>query len=142
MLSLQEILEQARQQAAAKAAVKKRKERPYILEAAERHQYDWDNIYQRETYVARFVHTCCTNCGSSQQSLMGIYEQRKHPRLSDRQTKRLSPDAIAMMDSSLPRSIHLDVEQVQACLYCTHRLGFATHTLPELIHAKTEVTSS
>ena len=141
-MSLQQLLASAQQQAAAKAAAKKRKERPYVLEAAERHQYDWDNIYQREAYVARFVHTCCTSCGSTQQSLMGIYEQRKHPRVSDRQTKRLSPDALAMLDPSVPREIHLDVEQVQACIYCAQSLGFETHNLPEMIRAKTQVTSS
>lgn len=139
MLDLQALLAAATKQAAeAKTKAKKRNARPAIFEAAERHQHDWENTYIREQYVARFLHQCCSNCGSTQQSLMGIYEQRKHPRVSDRQTKLLSGDSLAMMDAGLPRSLHLQVEQVQACIYCTDKFGFNTAALPEMIHGQTQ----
>lgn len=139
MLDLQQLLKSAQQQALeAKAKARKRAERPSIFDAAERHQHDWEHTYVREAYIARFVHQVCTTCGNTQQSLMGIYEQRKHPRVSDRQTKLMSPDSIALMDPGIPRQLHLQTEQVQACIYCTHQLGFETRQLPEMIRAKTQ----
>jgi len=135
MIDLAELLATAREQAS--RPPKRTKPKSFLPEAAERHQYDWEHSYARECYLARFVLQVCTSCGAQHQSLMGVYEQRKHLRVSDRQSKRLSADAIALLDPSTPRQLHLDVEQVQACHSCIDRLGFPIASLPDLIHAKT-----
>jgi len=124
--------------ARAQIAEKKAKPRNHLLDSADRYEHEWNEVYIREAYVARYWHQQCLSCGCTQTGLEGIYEQRRHPRLSDRVTRRLTVEQIRNLEP-LPRTQVVRTEQVPACLFCANKLLFPTDQLPELINAQTSL---
>lgn len=103
----------------------KKTRKPTIVDASERHEWEWNNEYLLVGYVARFWHTSC-ECGSSQQGLEGVYEERRHLRLRSVVQKRMGAEKIRALNPALPRREEVRAEKVPVCIFCVSQEGFNT----------------
>jgi hypothetical protein len=100
------------------------------------HEADWCEVYRHEGWQARVWHTVCNTCGAEQTGLEGLYEVRKHPRLPDTISKRVTAEAFAQCPDEFSLDISLQTEYTPVCLSC---LVNDDALIKDLIHAQTQV---
>lgn len=128
--TLQDLLAQVRAQAAAKKAAPRKST---VLMAAAEAERRWCEVYVPQHYLARYWRSTCRCCGLVSSGLEGLYEVRKHPRLSDQVTRRLAAISPESMNPLLPRTVQVSEQSTPTCANCIEDFGFDPYAYSAIV---------
>ena len=108
-----DFLDQMIAEAAAEAAKAKKEKRGPVAAVTENRE----NLYRPFRLVALFHRTVCAHCGTVTLDFEGLFEERKHIRVSDLHMVR---QPFVPLDTGLPRVKKYLPRDVPYCVECTN----------------------